>query len=107
MAIAWLYRDDYESKAGFPMLSVIEPEGRRSGRQALLYAIALIPVTLVPTLVGVSGMVYGVVALVLGLGLLWLAVAFAMTRTDRTARAVLRLDHLLPLLWIAMIGDKL
>ena len=58
MAIAWLYRDDY-GKAGFPMLSVIDPEGRRSGRQALLYAIALIPVTLVPTLVGVSGMVYG------------------------------------------------
>jgi protoheme IX farnesyltransferase len=107
MAIAWLYRDDY-GKAGFPMLSVIEPEGRRSGRQALLYAIALIPVTLVPTLVGVSGMVYGVVALVLGLGLLWLAARFAFARTDRTARALFFGSIIyLPLLWIAMIGDKL
>jgi protoheme IX farnesyltransferase len=107
MAIAWLYRDDYR-KAGFPMLSVVEPEGRRSGRQALLYAIALIPVTLVPALVGVSGMVYGVVALVLGIGLLWLAVRFAIERTDRTARALFYGSIIyLPLLWIAMIGDKL
>jgi protoheme IX farnesyltransferase len=107
MAIAWLYRDDY-GKAGFPMLSVIEPEGRRSGRQALLYAIALIPVTLVPTLVGVSGMVYGAVALVLGLGLLWLAVRFAIARTERTARALFFGSIVyLPLLWIAMIGDKI
>src|SRR5438874_331106 len=45
MAIAWLYRDDY-SKAGFPMLPVIEPEGRRAGRQAVLYALALVPVSL-------------------------------------------------------------
>jgi protoheme IX farnesyltransferase len=107
MAIAWLYRDDY-GKAGFPMLSVIEPEGRRSGRQALLYAIGLIPVTLVPTFVGVSGMVYGVVALVLGLGLLWLAARFATARTDRTARALFFGSIVyLPLLWAAMIGDKL
>jgi protoheme IX farnesyltransferase len=107
MAIAWLYRDDY-GKAGFPMLSVIDPEGRRSGRQALLYAIALIPVTLVPTVVGISGMVYGAVALVLGLGLLWLAARFAIARTDRTARALFFGSIIyLPLLWIAMIGDKL
>jgi heme o synthase len=107
MAIAWLYRDDY-GKAGFPMLSVIEPAGRRSGRQALLYAIVLIPVTLVPTIVGVSGMAYGAVALVLGLGLLWLAARFAIARTERTARALFFGSIVyLPLLWIAMVGDKL
>ena len=38
MAIAWLYRDDY-GKAGFPMLPVIEPDGRRTGRQAVMYAV--------------------------------------------------------------------
>ena len=47
MAIAWMYRDDY-GKAGFPMLPVIEPDGRRAGRQAVLYAAALLPVSLVP-----------------------------------------------------------
>jgi protoheme IX farnesyltransferase len=106
MAIAWLYRDDY-GKAGFPMLPVIEPEGRRAGRQAVIYAAALVPVTFVPALVGVSGMMYAGVALVLGLALLWLAIRFAMTRSDQSARALfVGSITYLPLLWIAMIGDK-
>ena len=45
MAIAWMYRDDYRS-AGFPMLAVIEPDCRRTGRHAVLFAAALLPVTL-------------------------------------------------------------
>jgi len=107
MAIAWLYRDDY-GKAGFPMLSVIDPEGRRAGRQALIYAAALVPVTLVPTVVGVSGMIYAAIALVLGLALLWLASRFARTRSDQSARALFFGSIVyLPLLWIVMIGDKL
>lgn len=107
MAIAWLYREDY-GNAGFPMLPVIEPEGRRAGRQALLYAAALVPATLVPTLVGVSGAVYAIVAVALGVALLWLAARFAMTRNDRSARALFFGSiAYLPLLWIAMVGDKL
>src|SRR5256885_15211800 len=47
MAIAWLYRDDY-GKAGFPMLPVIEPGGKRSGHQAVFFAAALIPFSLAP-----------------------------------------------------------
>ena len=64
MAIAWLYRDDY-GKAGFPMLPVIEPEGRRAGRHAVMYSLALLPASVVPTVVGVSGMAYLGIALVL------------------------------------------
>src|SRR5204862_5069078 len=75
MAIAWLYRDDYRS-AGFPMLPVIEPDGRRTGRQALLYAAALLPVSLLPTFVGLSGWMYFSVALVLSAALLALSVRF-------------------------------
>src|SRR5204863_6042856 len=71
MAIAWLYRDDYRS-AGFPMLAVVEPEGRRSGRQAVLYAAGLLPESLLPTIVGASGWVYLGSAAVLGVALLWL-----------------------------------
>ena len=52
MAIAWMYRDDY-GKAGFPMLPVIDPDGRRAGTQAVLYAAALVPVSLLPTLAGI------------------------------------------------------
>ena len=57
MAIAWLYRDDYRM-AGFPMLPVIEPDGRKTGRQAVVYAAALLPASLLPTLIGLSGTAY-------------------------------------------------
>ena len=54
LAIAWLYRDDYEH-AGIPLLPVLEPDGRRTGQQALLYAAALWPVSLLPAVVGIAG----------------------------------------------------
>jgi protoheme IX farnesyltransferase len=107
MAIAWMYRDDY-AKAGFPMLSVIEPAGQRAGRQAVIYAAALVPVSLWPTLAGVSGRAYLVVAAALGVGLLALAISFAATRTDQSARRLfLGSITYLPILWIAMIADRL
>ena len=107
MAIAWLYRDDYR-KAGFPLLPVVEPDGRRTGRQAVVYAGALLPVSLVPTLVGLSGVVYFGLASILGAALLWLAIRFSMTRTDTSARALFfgSITYL-PLIWIAMIANKL
>ena len=107
MAIAWLYRHDY-AKAGFPMLPVIEPDGRRTGRQAVLYAAALVPASLVPSLVGVSGTMYGAVAAVLGVLFLGLAVRFARARSDATARTLFFASiTYLPLIWAAMIGDRL
>ena len=106
MAIAWLYRDDYR-RAGFPMLPVIDPTGRRAGRQALTYADGLLPVSLVPTLAGVAGMTYLAAALVLGLALLWLSATFARSRTDRAARVLFVASLVyLPLIWIVMILDK-
>ena len=107
MAIAWMYRDDYAT-AGFPMLPVIDPAGRRAGRQAVVFAAALIPVSALPAFAGVSGMAYLIVALALGIGLLWLAIGFAATRTDRSARRLFfgSITYL-PILWIAMIADRL
>jgi protoheme IX farnesyltransferase len=107
MAIAWLYRDDY-GKAGFPMLPVIEPDGRRTGRQAVLYAAALVPASLIPTMVGLSGAVYAAVAVVLGFALLALAAGFASTRSEQSARRLfLASIAYLPLIWIVMMADKL
>ena len=107
MAISWLYRDDY-GRAGFPMLPVVEPDGRRTGRQAVMYATALVPISLVPALVGVSGMFYCAIALILGVAMLWLAIRFAVTRSDQSARQLfLGSITYLPLLWIAMIATKL
>jgi protoheme IX farnesyltransferase len=107
MAIAWMYRDDYRT-AGFPMLPVVEPDGRRAGRQAVWYASALVPVSLVPGFVGLSGALYPAIACILGSTLLWLAVQFARNRTDSSARWLFfgSITYL-PLLWIAMIGDRL
>jgi protoheme IX farnesyltransferase len=103
MAIAWLYRDDY-GKAGFPMLSVIDPVGRRSGRQAVLFAAALIPISLAP----ISSPAYFAAVLVLGLLQLALAIRFAMTRSDGSARALfLGSITYLPLVWAALIAERL
>ena len=105
MAIAWLYRDDYR-QAGFPMLPVVEPDGRRTGRHAVLFAAALVPITLVPTWVGVSGVAYAAIALVLGAALAALAARFAIVRTDAAARALFFASIVyLPLVWLAMILD--
>jgi protoheme IX farnesyltransferase len=107
MAIAWLYRDDY-GKAGFPMLPVIDPEGRRAGRQAVWYALALVPVSLVPAFVGIAGTVYFTSALVLGIAMLVLAVRFSATRSEASARALFfgSITYL-PLIWIVMIANRL
>jgi protoheme IX farnesyltransferase len=107
LAIAWIYRDDY-AKAGFPMLPVIEPDGRSTGRQAALYAAALLPLSLAPTLLGMTGQVYFAGALVLTLAFAGLSVRFAATRSIPDARLLFFASIIyLPLLWILMIGDRI
>ena len=106
MAIAWLYRDDY-AKAGFPMLPVIDPDGRRAGKQAAYWAFLLVIASAAPTFSGLAGTFYLVVALVLSAALFGLAVRFFLARNEATARALFfgSITYL-PLLWIAMIGNK-
>ena len=107
LAIAWLYREDY-SRAGIPLLPVLEPDGRRTGQQALLYAAALWPVSLLPALVGIAGAPYSIVAAVLGFGLIALSALFARDRTTRTARQLFLYSiTYLPLLWGALVIDRL
>jgi protoheme IX farnesyltransferase len=107
LAIAWIYRDDY-AKAGFPMLPVIEPDGRSTGRQAALYTAALLPLSLAPTLLGMTGQVYFAGALVLTLAFAGLSVRFAATRSIPDARLLFFASIIyLPLLWILMIGDRI
>lgn len=106
MAIAWLYRDDY-AKAAFPMLPVIDPGGCRAGRQAVLYAALLVPVSVAPALAGIAGQVYTASAVVLGAALFGLAARFAASRSDGSARALfLGSIAYLPLIWTVMIADR-
>lgn len=107
LAIAWMYREDY-ARAGYPMLPVIEPDGRSTARQSLIYATALLPLSLAPTLLGLAGNFYFVSVLALGLGFVYLTYRFVRTRAVRDARTVFFGSILyLPLVWILMIADKL
>ena len=101
-----MYREDY-ARAGFPMLPVLEPDGRSTGRQSVVYAAALVPLSLAPTLMGMTGEIYFAGALVMGLVFLGLTLQFARTRAVRDARRVFfgSITYL-PLLWILMIADK-
>ena len=105
-AIAWMYREDY-ARAGFPMLPVIEPDGRSTARQAVVYAAALLPVALAPTLVGMSGTVYFAGALAITLIFLGATLRFAMTRAVSDARRLFFASIIyLPILWALMIVDR-
>jgi protoheme IX farnesyltransferase len=107
MAIAWLYRGEYE-RAGFKMLPMIDPDGRRTGEQSIRYTVALFMVSLCPYLLKLDGPVYLALALVLGLGYFWTAVRFAQQLTDRRARQLFLASIIyLPLLLTAMVLDKL
>ncbi|MBX3432900.1 MAG: heme o synthase [Pirellulales bacterium] len=91
MAIAWLYRRDY-AQAGHRMLTVVDPTGVRAGVQAVLGALAILPVSLVPALAPTSGSpgVYSVWALTLGGAQLALAIRFCFDRDDASARLLLK-----------------
>ena len=105
LAIAWLYRDDYE-RGGFPMLPVIDREGRLTGRQAVLHSVALLVVSLAPVAAGLGGTLYLAGALVLGVGLTLAALRLARARDLAAARflflaSVLYLPALTSLLLLA------
>lgn len=105
LAIGWMYRDDY-AEAGIPLLPVIQPDGRSTGRQAVLYSGAMIPVTMLPSFVGLASPYYMLGALVLGAVVLVLSLEFAATRTVATARRLFLGTILyLPLLWGLLLAD--
>lgn len=87
LAIGWIYREDY-ARGGFPMLTVLDTDGRSTGRQAVLYAAALIPTTVVAGALASAGAIYLWGSLVLGLVFLGFAAAFARTRSLGWARGL-------------------
>lgn len=106
LAIAWMYREDY-ARAGFPMLPVVEPDGRSTARQSVLYAAALVPLSLAPTLVGIATPTYFVAALLLTLAFLVLTLRFAKSRSVGDARRVFFGSIIyLPILWGLMIAGR-
>ncbi|UCC71180.1 MAG: protoheme IX farnesyltransferase [Gemmatimonadota bacterium] len=105
-AIGWLYKQDY-ARAGFPILPVIDDEGKRTSRQIILYTLALVAVSLLTTVMGLTGAIYFFGALTLGLAFLALGVALAASRTGLNARRLFLGSVLyLPVLLILMVVDK-
>lgn len=106
LAIAWIFRDDYRL-GGFPMLPVLDPDGEATGRQVALYCAALVPVSLIPTFLGLAGPIYFFGALLLGLAFLGAGLMMAVRRQGKEARRVLLASvTYLPLLLALMVADR-
>ncbi len=88
LSIAILYRDDY-ARGGFRLLPVVDPAGAMTGRQILAHCLVLLPLSLVPSLLAVAGVVYFYGALLLGLLLTACAVPIVLDATARSARRML------------------
>ncbi len=107
MAIAWLYRDDF-GRAGFPLPPVVNPDGKSTARQAVLFSVLLIPISLVPFLLHEAGVVYAAGAIAGGFAILGLSMSFLSRRTNERARRLfVGSITYLPLLWILLVADRL
>jgi protoheme IX farnesyltransferase len=113
-SIAWLYREDY-AKGGVKMLPVVEEDGRSTARRILAYSIALIPISILPSFIGMAGKIYLVGAAALGLALLYFGVRLAFLNLPLvTAQSKMRARHVLqatviylPLLFALMMSNSI
>jgi len=106
-AIAWIYREEY-ARAGFVMLPAVDPDGSRTGHQAVSHTLGLLPVSLCPYVFHLAGPAYLAVAIALGLGYLACAIQFARRLDLPSARRLFFASIIyLPLLLIALVADKI
>jgi protoheme IX farnesyltransferase len=106
LALAWIYREDYR-RAGLKMLSVGDHDGSETFRQAALYALALLPVSLTPVALGLSGSAYFVGAVMLSGWLVAVSVRAARTRSARNAGRLFATANLyLPLLLLLLVLNR-
>lgn len=106
MAIAWMYREEY-AKAGILMLPVVEPSGRLTMRQIVMFTIMLVPASLAPFFFGISGPVFLTAAIILGILFLISSIQAARSKTNEQAKRLLLASVVyLPLLFIFMVADK-
>ncbi len=106
LALAWIYREDYR-RAGLRMLSVADGDGSETFRQAALYALALFPVSLVPTVLGLSGVTYFVGAVILSGWLVAACLRAARIRSPKSAGKLFAASNLyLPVLLLLMVLNR-
>src|ERR1017187_3375720 len=113
-SIAWLYREDY-AQGGVKMLPVVEGDGRSTARRILIYSVALIPISLLPSFMGMAGRIYLVAAVIVGFSLLYFGIRLAFLNLPlASAPSKMRARHVLqatviylPLLFALMMGNAL
>lgn len=106
LSIAWMYREDY-ARAGILMLPVVDPEGTATGRQVVGHSLALLPIALLPTFLGMAGHVYFWGALLLGLAFLHSGWKLAAVPSNGHAKRLLHASVIyLPLLFALLMLDK-
>lgn len=107
LAISWMYREDY-ARAGILMLPVVDPEGKRTFRQILLAASALVAVSVLPAVVGLAGILYFFGALVVSTALVQVCLWAAVAKTNQRAKWLMHATVLhIPVLLGLMLYDKL
>ena len=105
-AIAWLYRDDY-ALGGQLMLPVVDVDGGRTARQVISFSLTLLPVTLMPAIVGMAGGLYFSAALLLGVLFVAFGWRMARARTHSAAPQLFIVSVLyLPVLMGLMVLDS-
>ncbi len=105
-AIAWMYRDDFRD-AGLRMVSTRDPGGARTGMHAVVSALVLLPVSLLPAWIGHSGLFYAMAAGFLSLAFIAAAIGFARQPDLPRARALFLVSIIyLPLILTALALDK-
>ncbi len=103
LAIAWMYKEQY-AKAGIKMLPVLEPEGKITARQIVIFTILLLPVSIAPFFIGLAGWVYLVGASLLGTWFLMASIKTARAKSVEQARKLLLVSVIyLPLLFALMV----
>lgn len=106
LSIAWMYREDY-NRAGYQMLPLSDRKGSSMAWQVVLFSLALLPVSLIPTFLGFEGITYFLGTLTLGLAFLFYGTRLALDRSNSLARRLVFGSVIyLPLVWTLMILDK-
>jgi len=104
-AIAWMYREDY-ARGGFRMLPVVEPDGKRTFRQIIICCALLIPVSVLPTVIGLTSLLYATGAVLLGAWFMRPGIALARSAEVTDARRLLRASVVyLPLILLLILID--
>ncbi len=105
-ALAWIYREDFR-RAKLPLMAVVDSDGRRNARHALVYSLLLLPVSLTPTLIGLTGRFYAGAAFGFGIAFVILARRFADQQSLNRARSLFVGSLVyLPLLWGLLVADR-